>query len=145
MLDIGWQELFIVAVVAIVVIGPKELPRAVKAMAQALRKARSMAREFQDGFDDILREAELDDLKKELSGASPSSLTERIEHSNDPTGEIKDAVRDIDPTQDVRRALDTTEDAAPAAEPAPAAESAPDDAAGTEPAPAPKRKAGGAS
>ena len=78
MLDIGWQELFIVAVVAIVVIGPKELPRAVKAMAQILRKGRSMAREFQDGFDDILREAELDDLKKELSGASRSSLTERL-------------------------------------------------------------------
>ncbi len=139
MLDIGWQELFIVAVVAIVVIGPKELPRAVKAMAQALRKARSMAREFQDGFDDILREAELDDLKKELSDASPSSLTERIEHSIDPTGEIKDAVRDIDPTQDVRQALDTTMDAAPAAE------TATGDAAGTEPTPAPKRKAGGAS
>lgn len=139
MLDIGWQELFIVAVVAILVIGPKELPRAVKAMAQILRKGRSMAREFQDGFDDILREAELDDLKKELSGASPSSLTERLEHSIDPTGEIKDAVRDIDPTQDVRRALDTTEDAAPAAEPAA------DDAAGSEPTPAPKRKAGGAS
>ncbi|MFQ5953654.1 MAG: Sec-independent protein translocase protein TatB [Kiloniellales bacterium] len=139
MLDIGWQELFIVAVVAIIVIGPRELPRALKAMGQILRKARAMARDFQNGVDEILREAELDDLKKDLSEASPSSITRNLEHSIDPTGEVKEAVREVDPTKDVREALDTAEDAQPTAAPAPEA------AAQAEAGPAPKRKAGGSS
>ncbi len=109
MLDIGWQELFIVAVIAIVVIGPKELPRAVKTVAQLLRKARGMAREFQDGIDDLVREAELDDLKKEITDGSPTSIAQHFENTIDPGGDLKDAVRDIDPTADVRDALDSTE------------------------------------
>lgn len=118
MLDIGWQELFIVAVIAIVVIGPKELPRAVKTVAQLLRKARGMAREFQDGIDDLVREAELDDLKKEITEGSPTSITQHIENTIDPIGDLKDAVREVDPTADVRDALDTTAEPASPAEPA---------------------------
>lgn len=119
MLDIGWQELFIVAVIAIVVIGPKELPRAVKTMARLLRKARGMAREFQDGIDDLVREAELDDLKKEITEGSSTSITQHIENTIDPSGDLKDAVRDIDPTAEVRDALDATEEPSSPAEPAP--------------------------
>ncbi len=119
MLDIGWQELFIVAVIAIVVIGPKELPRAVKTVAQLLRKARGMAREFQDGIDDLVREAELDDLKKEITEASPTSITQHIENTIDPTGDLKDAVHAVDPNTAVRDALDTTEEPSSPAEPAP--------------------------
>ncbi len=119
MLDIGWQELFIVAVIAIVVIGPKELPRAVKTVAGLLRKARGMAREFQDGIDDLVREAELDDLKKEITDGSPTSIAQHIENTIDPSGDLKDAVREIDPTAEVRDALDTTEKSPSPAEPAP--------------------------
>lgn len=119
MLDIGWQELFIVAVIAIVVIGPKELPRAVKTMARLLRKARGMAREFQDGIDDLVREAELDDLKKEITEGSSTSIARHIENTIDPGGDLKDAVRDIDPTAEVRDALDATEEPSSPAEPAP--------------------------
>ncbi len=117
MLDIGWQELFIVAVIAIVVIGPKELPRAVKTVAQLLRKARGMAREFQDGIDDLVREAELEDLKKEITDGSPTSIAQHIENTIDPSGDLKDAVREMDPTAEVRDALDTTEDSPSPAEP----------------------------
>ncbi len=46
MFDIGWQELFIVAVLALLVIGPKDLPRALRAMGKWVRKARSLARDF---------------------------------------------------------------------------------------------------
>ncbi len=119
MLDIGWQELFIVAVIAIVVIGPKELPRAVKTVARLLRKARGMAREFQDGIDDLVREAELDDLKKEITDGSPTSIAQHIENTIDPSGDLKDAVRQIDPTAEVRDALDATEEPSSPAEPAP--------------------------
>lgn len=122
MLDIGWQELFIVAVIAIVVIGPKELPRAVKTVAQLLRKARGMAREFQDGIDDLVREAELDDLKKEITDGSPTSIAKHIENTIDPGGDLKDAVREIDPTADVRDALDTTVESPSPAEPETAGE-----------------------
>lgn len=118
MLDIGWQELFIIAVIAIVVIGPKELPRAVRTVARLLRKARSMAREFQDGIDDLVREAELDDIKREITESSPTSIGRQIENTIDPTGDLKDAVRGVDPTADVRDALDTTEKPSPAASPA---------------------------
>lgn len=67
MFDIGWQELFILAVLAIIVIGPKDLPRAIKTITQWIRKARSMARDLQDGLDEVVREAELDDIKKEAN------------------------------------------------------------------------------
>ena len=67
MFDIGWQELFILAVLAIIVVGPKDLPRAIKAVTHWIRKVRSMARDLQDGLDDVVREAELDDIKTEAN------------------------------------------------------------------------------
>jgi sec-independent protein translocase protein TatB len=78
MFDIGWQELLIVAVLAIIVIGLKDLPRAIKTVTHWVRKARMMARDLQDGLDEVVREAELDDIKKEAnkimdgSGVDPS-------------------------------------------------------------------------
>ena len=67
MFDIGWQEIFVLAVLAIIVIGPKDLPRAVKVVTQWIKKARYMARDLQDGLDDMVREAELDDIKSQAN------------------------------------------------------------------------------
>ena len=67
MFDIGWQELFIVVVVGIIVIGPKELPRAARAIAGFVRKARMMAHEFQDGVDDMIQQADMNDIKKQFN------------------------------------------------------------------------------
>jgi len=67
MFDIGWSELLIVAVVAVVVIGPKELPRALRALGHWVSKARRMAGDFQRQFNEAIREAELDDVKKQVS------------------------------------------------------------------------------
>lgn len=64
MFDIGWSEMVFVAIIAIIVIGPKDLPRTVAAIAKYIRKARGYARDFQTGIDDLARDAELDDLKK---------------------------------------------------------------------------------
>ncbi|MEH6476528.1 MAG: Sec-independent protein translocase protein TatB [Sneathiella sp.] len=66
MFDIGWSEMVFVAIIAIIVIGPKDLPHTVAAIAKYIRKARGYAREFQTGIDDLARDAELDDLKKSV-------------------------------------------------------------------------------
>lgn len=88
MFDIGWQELFILAVLAIIVVGPKDLPRVIGTVTKWIRKARSMARDLQDGLDDVAREAELDDLKKELAIQDGGDIVKRISDSVDPTGEL---------------------------------------------------------
>lgn len=68
MFDIGWQELFIVAVFAIIVIGPKDLPKAIRSISKMIRKARSMARDLQDSMDDVIREADLEDIRNTVQG-----------------------------------------------------------------------------
>lgn len=68
MLDIGWSEMLMIAVVAIVVIGPKELPRALRTVGQWVAKARAMTRELQTSVNDMIAETELDELRKSASG-----------------------------------------------------------------------------
>lgn len=65
MFDIGWSELVVIAVVALVVIGPKELPMVLKTVGGWMARARAMAREFQSGVDDILRESEIEKYRKQ--------------------------------------------------------------------------------
>jgi sec-independent protein translocase protein TatB len=64
MFDIGWSELVLIAVVALIVIGPKELPAVLRMVGQWMGKARRMAAEFQGQFQEAMREAEMADLKK---------------------------------------------------------------------------------
>lgn len=74
MLDIGWSEILVIAVIAIVVVGPKDLPPMLRALGRTVSKMRRMAGEFQGQFNEALKEAELDDVKKsfdELRGLNP--------------------------------------------------------------------------
>jgi len=64
MFDIGWSEFVVIAVVALIAIGPKELPGVLRMVGQWLGKARKMAAEFQGQFQEAMREAEMADLKK---------------------------------------------------------------------------------
>ena len=89
MFDIGWQELFIVAVIGLIVIGPKELPRTLRAVTGALRKVRAMASEFQSGIDDVVREADLEDIKKSVTGAEDFDFENEIKGTLDPTGDLE--------------------------------------------------------
>ena len=66
MFDLSWTELLVIAVVAIIFIGPKELPAALRTLGRWAGKARGMAREFQNSVDDMIRESELDELRKEV-------------------------------------------------------------------------------
>lgn len=95
MLDIGWYELLVVAVITVLIVGPKELPRVLRTVTQFTRKLRSMASEFQSGIDDLAREAELDDLKKTIEDTASRDLEDEIESALDPTGEFTDSVREI--------------------------------------------------
>jgi sec-independent protein translocase protein TatB len=65
MFDIGWGELVVIGIVALVVIGPKELPGVVRTIGQSIAKLRRMASDFQSQFNEAMREAELADLKKD--------------------------------------------------------------------------------
>jgi sec-independent protein translocase protein TatB len=91
MFDIGWSEMLVIVVVALVVIGPKDLPRLIREVGRWTAKARGMAREFQRSFDDMVREAELDDIRKTVEQARPGNLTKTIRDAIDPEGELDEA------------------------------------------------------
>ena len=104
MFDIGWSELIVIAVVAIVVIGPKDLPRVMRLVGQWTGKMKRMAREFQGQFNEALREAELDDVKKDVEAIGKI----------DPLGDVRKQMQKLD--TDIKGDL-----AKPAATGAPAA------------------------
>ena len=64
MFDIGYSELLVIAVVALIVIGPKDLPRVMRTVGQWVGRARGMARHFRSGVDTMIREAELEEMEK---------------------------------------------------------------------------------
>jgi sec-independent protein translocase protein TatB len=86
MFDIGWSELVVIAVVALIAIGPKELPGVLRMVGQWMGKARKMAAEFQGQFQDAMREAEMADLKKSFdevkdvaTGLAPVNIMTSLE------------------------------------------------------------------
>jgi sec-independent protein translocase protein TatB len=92
MFDIGWSELLVIGVIALVVIGPKDLPKVLKSVGFWVRKARTVSREFQSSIEQMVREAELEDVKKEIQKATSVDLKEEFEKSIDPTGDVKKAM-----------------------------------------------------
>ncbi|HEX8222398.1 MAG TPA: Sec-independent protein translocase protein TatB [Allosphingosinicella sp.] len=76
MFDIGYMELFVIAVVAIVVIGPKDLPRVMRTVGQWVGRARGMARHFRSGLDTMMREAELEEMEKKWREENARILAE---------------------------------------------------------------------
>jgi sec-independent protein translocase protein TatB len=137
MFDIGWSELLLIAVVALVVIGPKELPGALRTLGQWMTKIRRMASEFQNQFQDAIREAELAELKKEVDemAAKASSYTQ-YNPLEDVRKDIEKAAGELPPfdAQSEAGAAPMATTAPVASEPAPAGEIAPPTA---EPVPAP--------
>ena len=96
MFDLGWSELAVVALVALIVVGPRELPEVLRTVGKWVRKARSMAREFQASVDDMVREAELDEARKTMEAARHLDVGKEIENSIDPTGSVKEEVAELD-------------------------------------------------
>jgi sec-independent protein translocase protein TatB len=73
MFDIGWSELVIIGIVALIAIGPKELPGVLRSLGHWMGKVRSMASEFQGQFREAMREAEVADLKKQFDDAQAAA------------------------------------------------------------------------
>jgi sec-independent protein translocase protein TatB len=96
MFDIGWSEMAVIAFIALIVIGPKDLPRTMKTVAQWMRKARSLTREFQSGIDDMVREAELEDARKALDATRGGNLKRTISNAIDPDDELAGEVREVE-------------------------------------------------
>jgi sec-independent protein translocase protein TatB len=95
MFDIGWSEMAVIALIALVVIGPKELPNAMRIVAKWARKARSLAREFQSGVDDMIREADLDDARKAFDATKTFDVGKVLEDTVDPTGSLREEAEEL--------------------------------------------------
>lgn len=89
MFDIGWQELLLIAVVALVVIGPKDLPKVLKTVMAGMGKLRHMAQEFRSGIDEVIRESEIDDLKRHLEKTVSTDIGGKLKAEVDPAGRIE--------------------------------------------------------
>lgn len=116
MFDIGWQELFLIGVVALIVVGPKDLPKALRTGARLLNKARAISREFQAGLAEIAREAELDELKRNVEKAARFDPAEELKRAVDPTGRFTE---DFDPSEFNRKLKAAVEGGPPSGPAAP--------------------------
>lgn len=147
MFDIGWPELMVVAVLTVLVVGPKELPRVLRTVTGIIRKIRMMAGEFQGSIDDLAREADLQDIKKQMMDANSKDIGAELEKAVDPTGEVTGSIKEIqgdlnesksafERLQESKPATDAAADAITGANAAPAETeaAAPADAAEAEPA-----------
>jgi len=102
MFDIGGWEFLVVIVVAIIVIGPKDLPGAIRTVTSWIRRARELAREFQSGLDDLARETDVDNVRNEIQSGlgfedltnAGNSIRNQIEQTVDPNGEIEGAFKE---------------------------------------------------
>ncbi|MGV0760150.1 Sec-independent protein translocase protein TatB [Tistrella mobilis] len=137
MFDIGWAELALVFVVALIVIGPKDLPVALRAAGVWMGRLRRMAREFQSSVDEVLRESELKELRDRAEKASRFDMGEATRRAIDPDGALERATSPVRLDDDAPAAKPAAADAAtPAAAPA-AAHPAPASPAPASSAPAP--------
>lgn len=134
MFDIAWSEMVLIGAVALVVIGPKDLPKALRTVGQTVGRIRRMASEFQGQFNEAMREAELADLKKQVEDVG-GSVQSALNSDFKPIDQIKD----FDAPKPDEAALKEAENklaALPTPEPLPPVEIAPD---APKPAEAPKR------
>lgn len=113
MFDIGWSELVVIGVVALVVIGPKELPSTLRTIGKMTARARKVAGEFRAQFDEAMREADLDDVRQTIADAQKLNPVNSLREAMNPLREMGNEIK-----ADLQRAA-TPDKAAPAATPLP--------------------------
>ncbi len=91
MFDLGWSEMAVIMLVALIVIGPKDLPKVARTIGRWTGRARALARDFQRSIDDMAREAELDEIKKSIDRTGKMDLRKTISDAVDPKGELERA------------------------------------------------------
>jgi sec-independent protein translocase protein TatB len=89
MFDFAWSEMAVIAAVALVLIGPKDMPVAIRSITGMIKKARRMAGEFQTHVDEMLREANLDDIKSTINDIRNFDLKTEVERHVDPDGSLR--------------------------------------------------------
>ena len=129
MFDIGWSELVVIAVVALIAIGPKELPGVLRMVGQWMGKARKMAAEFQGQFQEAMREAEMADIKKSFdevkdvaTGLSPANVMTSLQKDVSDALQIGDIDKPAVTTNDAQVASAIDEPVTPTTPATPAPE-----------------------
>ncbi len=119
MFDFAWSEMAVIAAVALVLIGPKDMPIAIRSITGMIKKARRMAGEFQTHVDEMLREANLDEVKNSINDIRNFDLKTEMERTVDPDGTLRDtfATNPIDPA--AAQATPSLDPAAETIEPTP--------------------------
>jgi sec-independent protein translocase protein TatB len=100
MFDFAWSEIALIGAVALIAIGPKDMPAAIRTVSSMVKKARRMAAEFQTHVDEMVREADLGDVKKAFNDIRNLDLSSAIERHVDPDRTIRNTFNDnpLEPT-----------------------------------------------
>ncbi|MBO9123674.1 MULTISPECIES: Sec-independent protein translocase protein TatB [unclassified Rhizobium] len=156
MFDIGWTELLVIAVVLIVVVGPKDLPPMLRAFGKMTQRARKVAGEFRAQFDEALREADMDDVRQTLSDAQKLNPVNTLREAMNPLRQMGNEIKadlqrstTVDSKTEAPLGLMPAPEVAPTETPAvmpaptpvPAASAAVPEAAAAKPARKPRAKA----
>jgi len=128
MFDFAWSEILLIGAVALIAIGPKDMPAAIRTVSSMIKKARRMAAEFQTHVDEMVREADLGDVKKAFSDIRNLDIPSLLEKHVDPDRSIRGTFADdpFKPTYPIAAEVSTLDEVAviAPAEPAPAPEPA---------------------
>ena len=95
MLDIGWTEILVITVIALFVVGPKDIPKTLRIVGVWLGKLKSLSREFQNTVEEAVRDSELDEVKKQIQSAK-SDFTKGMTDTIDSEGELTEMMRGVD-------------------------------------------------
>ncbi len=92
MFDFAWSEIALIGIVALIAIGPKDMPVAIKAVTGAIKKARRMAAEFQTHVEDLVKEADLSDIKSSINEIRNFDFKGTVERAVDPDGSLRTTI-----------------------------------------------------
>lgn len=93
MLDLGWTEILVIAIVLIIVVGPRDLPRMLRSFGRTMTSVRKMAGEFRSQFDEALKEAELDDVRNTINDAKKLNPTKDLRDALNPLRKAGDDIK----------------------------------------------------
>lgn len=91
--DLSWSEILLIGGVALIFIGPKDLPKAMRVAGYWVRKARTLSREFQSSIDQMIREAELEEMRQDLKKATEFDLNKEFQNTIDPTRSLAESLK----------------------------------------------------
>lgn len=88
----SWSEMFVIALVALVVIGPKDLPKVLRTIGQWVGKAKRISYEFKRHVDDMVRDSELDEVRQQIQAATNTDPGKYVENTIDPDKKLREAI-----------------------------------------------------